>query len=208
VSQASWRLFQCSRKILCRFQLREVGSRETVRTMWCSRLDAHHLVTSVRTTRTFHPDVPQCPTDKHWRRLDIRATPSRRLVNQYSTRSLFSKIDTDWEVSVFRPDDSASHPDDVHYLQAVQTTRQHVRTIYSNSNNSRIPFERGKDFSEDCPDAWSSRPDAHLIMTGYALFLKDIAKTRPDGAIFHPDGRRLTVRVRFSADLRSLEAYK
>jgi hypothetical protein len=190
VSQASWRLFQCLRKILCRFQLREVGSQATVRAMWCSRSNALQLATSVLTMRTFHPDAPQCPTDKHWRRPDVRATPSGRSVNQYSTRSLFSEIDTDWEVSVFRPDDSASRPNDVHYLQAIRTTRQHVRTIYSNSDNSIIPFERRKDFSEDRPDARSSRPDAHLIRIRYALFLKDIAETRPDGENFRPDGRQ------------------
>jgi hypothetical protein len=60
VSQASGRLFQCSRKILYRFQIREVGSQATLRTMWCSRSDAFQLATSVRTTRTFRPNVPQC----------------------------------------------------------------------------------------------------------------------------------------------------
>jgi hypothetical protein len=191
VSQVLWRLFQCSRKILCRFQLREIRSQATVRTMWCSRPGAYKLATSVRKTRTFRPDTPQCPTDKHWRHPYVRATSSGRSVNQYSTRSLFSEIDIVWEVSVFRPKDSASRPDDVHYLQAVRTTRQHVRMIYSNSDNSRIPFERGKDFSEDRPDARSSRPDAHLIRIRYARFLKDIAQTCPDGTNFRPDGRQI-----------------
>jgi hypothetical protein len=31
------------------------------------------------------------------------------------------------------------------------------------SKYSRVPFERGKDFSEDHPDARSSRPDVNLI---------------------------------------------
>jgi hypothetical protein len=140
------------------------------------------------------------------KRPDIRATPSKRLVNQYSTRSLFSEIGTVWEVSVFCSDDSASRSDDVHYLQVVQTTRQHVQTIYSNSDNSRILFERGKDFSEDRPDARSSRPDSHLIRIRYARFLKDIAETRPDGANFCLDGQQ-TESV-FQQISRSLEAYK
>jgi hypothetical protein len=148
----------------------------------------------------------QCPTDKHWRRPDIRSIPSRRSVNQYSTRSLFSEIDIDWEVSVFHLDDSASRPDDVHYLQGVWTTRQHVRRIYSNSDNSRIPFKRGKDFSEDRPDARSSRLDAHLIRIRYALFLKDIGETRPDGANFLSDDRQ--TKFDFQQFSRSLEAYK
>jgi hypothetical protein len=85
-------------------------------------------------------------------------------------------------------------------------TRQHVRTIYGNSDNSKIPFEREKDFSEGRPDARSSRPDAHLIRIRYALFLKDIAETHPDGAIFRPDGRQTeSIFQQFS---RSLEAYK
>jgi hypothetical protein len=48
---------------MCIFQLREVGSQAIVRTMWCSRPDAHQLATSVRTMRTFSPDAPQCPAD-------------------------------------------------------------------------------------------------------------------------------------------------
>jgi hypothetical protein len=85
-------------------------------------------------------------------------------------------------------------------------TRQHVRTIYSNSDNSIIPFERGKDFSEDRPDARLSHSDAHLIRIRYARFLKDIGETRPDGANFRPDGRQ-TESI-FQQISRSLEAYK
>jgi hypothetical protein len=109
------------------------------------------------------PDTPQCLTDKHWRRSDVRATPCGRSVNQYSTRSLFSEIDTVWEVFAIRPDDYATRPDDVQYLQTVRTTRQHVQTISNSSDNSRFPFERGKDFSKDRLDARSSRLDTKLI---------------------------------------------
>jgi hypothetical protein len=45
-------------------------------------------------------------------------------------------------------------------LQAVQTTRQHVRTISSNSEYSKVQFVCGKDFSEDRPDVANFRPDA------------------------------------------------
>jgi hypothetical protein len=48
-------------------------------------------------------------------------------------------------------------------LQTVWTTWQHVRTMTSILKYSRVPFKRGKDFSEDRPDARSSRPDVNLI---------------------------------------------
>jgi hypothetical protein len=48
-------------------------------------------------------------------------------------------------------------------LQAVQTTWQHVRTMSSISEYSRVLFEPGKDFSEDHPNARSIRPDVNLI---------------------------------------------
>jgi hypothetical protein len=48
-------------------------------------------------------------------------------------------------------------------LQAVWTPWQHVRMMSSSSEYSRVPFERGKDFREDCLDARSSRPDVNLI---------------------------------------------
>jgi len=37
-------------------------------------------------------------------------------------------------------------------LQTVRTTWQHVRTISSSSEYSRVPFERRRDFSEDRSD--------------------------------------------------------
>jgi hypothetical protein len=72
-------------------------------------------------------------------------------------------------------------------LQAVRTTRQHVRTISSNSEYSRVPFERGKDFSKDRSDTRSSRPDANLIKIELRCFWKDIAENRLDVANFRPD---------------------
>jgi hypothetical protein len=48
-------------------------------------------------------------------------------------------------------------------LQAVRTTWQHVQMMSSISEYSRVPFEHRKDFSEDRPDARSSRPDVILI---------------------------------------------
>jgi hypothetical protein len=48
-------------------------------------------------------------------------------------------------------------------LQYVRAMWQHVRTMSSILEYSRVPFERGKDFIEDRPDARSSRPDVNLI---------------------------------------------
>jgi hypothetical protein len=47
-------------------------------------------------------------------------------------------------------------------LQAVRMMWQHIRTVSSISEYSRVPFERGKDFSEDRPDARSCRLDVNL----------------------------------------------
>jgi hypothetical protein len=46
-------------------------------------------------------------------------------------------------------------------LQTVWMTWQHVWTMSSISKYSIVPFERGKNFSEDRPDARSSRPDVN-----------------------------------------------
>jgi len=48
-------------------------------------------------------------------------------------------------------------------LQAVWTTWQHVRKMSSSPEYSRVPFKLGKDFSENHPDARSSRSDVNLI---------------------------------------------
>jgi len=99
------------------------------------------LVGSCATVRTGlwrHLDALQCLTDKHWRCANVRATPSERSVNQYSTRSLFSEIDIVWEVSAIYLEDSATCLNDVQYLQTVQTNWQHVQTISSSSDKLQI----------------------------------------------------------------------
>jgi hypothetical protein len=84
-------------------------------------------------------------------------------------------------------------------LQAVRTTWQHVRTMSSISEYSRVPFERGKDFSEDRPDARSSRPDVNPIKIELRCLWKDIAENRPDARQPESESQQF---------LRSLEAYK
>jgi hypothetical protein len=156
-SQAS-RRYQWS--VLCKNQDKSAGSCATVRTgLWK------------------HPDAPQCLTDKHWRRPDVKATLSGHSVNQYSRRSLFLEVDTVWEVSAIRSDDKATCSDDVQSLQAVRTTQQFVRMMSSNSDNSRILFEREKDFSEDRLDTRSSRLDINLIKIELRCFWSISQKT-------------------------------
>jgi hypothetical protein len=57
-------------------------------------------------------------------RPDVRATPSGRQVNQYSTRSWISEVDTVWEVSASRQDDVATRPADVQYFRIFQSSVQ------------------------------------------------------------------------------------
>jgi len=60
---------KCSKKILCRFQLREVGSQASVRSSPVKRPDAHQSATSVRTTWQYCPDAHQCLEDSNRSRL-------------------------------------------------------------------------------------------------------------------------------------------
>jgi hypothetical protein len=57
------------------------------------------------------------------------------------------------------------------------------------SEYSRVPFEREKDFSEDCPEARSSRLDVNLIKIELRCFGKDITENRLDVANFRLDAR-------------------
>jgi len=65
-------------------------------------------------------------------------------------------------------------------LQAIRTTWQHVQTMSSSSEYSRVPFERERDFSEDCPDARSSRPDVNPIKIKLCCFWKRYRR-KPSG---------------------------
>jgi hypothetical protein len=75
-------------------------------------------------------------------------------------------------------------------LQDVRMTWQHVRTMSSSLEYSRVSFQHGKDFSEDRPDARSSYPDVSLIKIELRCFWKDIAENCPDVANFRPDARQ------------------
>jgi len=56
---------------------------------------------------------------------------------------------------------------------------------------SRVPFERGKEFSKDRLDDRSSRPDMDLIKIELRYFWKDIIENHPDVANFRSDARQL-----------------
>jgi len=47
-----------------------------------------------------------------------------------------------------------------------------------------------RSYSEDRPDAWSSRPDVDLIKIKLQCFWKDILENRPDVANFRPEARQ------------------
>jgi len=103
---------------------------------------------------------------------DVRTSEQHRPGAQSISiqQGVWSQKSTLWEISAIHPDDKATSPDDVQSLQAIRTTRQHVRTISNNSDNSRFSFERGTDFNEDRLDARSSRPDANLIRIELSCF--------------------------------------
>jgi hypothetical protein len=132
-SQASRRY---SWSVHCKNQDKSAGSCETVRTgLWGVRTPRSVLQIKIEDVRKFEQHRP-----------DARSISIQEGVC-FQKSTLFGKS-----------------------LQSVRTTRQHVRMMFSicrpsgrlgNTSgrypvvqiNSRFPFERGKDFSEDCPDA-------------------------------------------------------
>jgi hypothetical protein len=121
---------------------------------------------TIRTSLWRHPDAPQCLTDNDE---DVRTSEEHRL----DARSIMVQHGVGFQkLTLFGKS-----------LQAVRTKWQHVRTISSISEYSRVPFERGKDFSED-------RPDVNLIKIELRCFWEDIAKNHLDVANFHPDARQ------------------
>jgi len=122
---------------------------------------------TVQTSLCRCPDTPQCLTDndEDVGTLEQHRPDARSIIVQHGVEfqksTLFGKS-----------------------LQAVRTTWQHVWMMSNISEYSKVSFERRKDFSEDRPDARSSRPDANLIKIELSCFWKDIAENRPDVANF------------------------
>jgi hypothetical protein len=115
------------------------------------------------------PDAPQCLTDKHWRRQDIRHWRRQHCPD---TRSISIQQGVCFHKSTLFGKS----------LQTVQKTWQHVRMMSSSSKYSKVPFERGRDFSEDRSDARSSHPDVNQIKIKLRCFWKDTAENRLDVA--------------------------
>jgi hypothetical protein len=88
VTQASRRLFQYLRKILCRFQLREVGSHVFVRTTQSKSLDAHQSATYVQTRWQNRSDAHQYLETLNYSRLH----PFRCNVKSFDRYLEFMKI--------------------------------------------------------------------------------------------------------------------
>jgi hypothetical protein len=135
--------------------------------------DAYQLTTSVRMGLWKRPDAPQCLADNDE---DVRTSEQHRL----DARSINIQQGVGFQKSTLFGKS----------LQAVRTTWQHVRTMSNISEYSGVPFKRGKDFSEDHPNARSSRPDMNLIKIELHYFRKDIAENRPDEANFRLDARQ------------------
>jgi hypothetical protein len=138
-----------------------------------NRSDAHQLTTSVRMGLWKCLDAPQCPADNDE---DVRTSEQHRL----DARSINIQQGIGFQKSTLFGKS----------LQAVRMTWQHVWTMSSISEYSGVPFERGKDFSEDHPDARSGRPDMNLIKIELRCFWKDIAENRPDVANFRSNTRQ------------------
>jgi len=128
------------------------------------------------------PDVwCSCP-DAHQLATSIRTPCSVLQINIEDVRML----------KQHRPDDrSISIQQGVWFQKSTLFGKslQAVRTMSSSSEYSRVPFERGNDFSEDRPNARSSRPDVNLIKIESHCFWKDIAENRSDVANFCLDAR-------------------
>jgi len=129
---------------------------------------------TVRTGLWRRPDASQCLTDNNE---DVRTSEQHRP----DARSIMVQQGVGFQKSTLFGKS----------MQAVRMTWQHIWTMSSISKYSRVPFERGKDFSEDRPDARSSRPNVNLIKIELHCFWKDITENRPDVAIFRPDTRQL-----------------
>jgi hypothetical protein len=119
------------------------------------------------------PNAPQCLTDNNE---DIRTSEHQHL----DTRSIIIQHGVEFHKSTLFGKS----------LQAVRMSWQHVRTMSIISEYSKVPFERGNDFSEDRSDARSSCSDVNLIKIEVRCFWMDIAENRRDVANFRPDGRQ------------------
>jgi hypothetical protein len=121
---------------------------------------------TVRTSLWRRRDAPQCLTDNDE---DVRTSEQHRP----DARSIMVQHRVGFQKSTL-------------FGKSLQA----VRTMSSISKYSKVLFERRKDFSEDRPEAQSSRPDVNLIKIELRCFWKDIAENCPDVANFRSDARQ------------------
>jgi len=163
--------FRSSRKILCRFQPREVGSQDSVRTLISQ-------ATSIQTTRTFRPDSHQYREVSNNSRLHMsgRHGNTFRCSSEFQKNSMFKYISesvrTKW---LFRPDailNNASRAEDVQpsgrsdlIMEIAYSKSATVRTLGQHRPDAALFRKESQRYfgiagcNVSCPNAFSYRPD-------------------------------------------------
>jgi hypothetical protein len=110
--------FEYPRKILCRFQLREIRSHESVQTTQSKRLDAHQSVTYVRTRWQYRPDAHQCLETLNYSRLHLSKRNSKSVGNYLEFEKILTFLCIRLDDVIFCPTlnyPSIIHPDDENF---------------------------------------------------------------------------------------------
>jgi hypothetical protein len=159
VSQASKRLFQYSRKILCRFPLREVGSHVSILTTQSKSSDAHQSATYVWTRWQNHMNAHQCLETSNYSRLH----PFRRNGKLSSRYLEFEKI---LALQCIRPNDVLYRPD-------AQLSKQHPSGWWELSVQTFLCVEKLQTIPACiCFDVSAARPDATVFNQLWDFFSK------------------------------------
>jgi hypothetical protein len=158
------------------------------------------IKTDHKMIKDVHEESLQNPRQKQ----PVPMQPSRRAFKCVQTPCSVLQINIEdvWTSKQHRTDDrSISIQQGVCFQKSTLFGKslQAVRTMSNSSKYSRVPFERGKDFSED-------RSDVNPIKIKLRCFWKDIAENRPDVANFRLDACQ--PESESQQFFRSLETYK